>query len=116
MHVARQCDTPNYQYVVAEIDAERAGIARDVLQQVLWAENVLARRYFYPGCHRMQPYGSVGGRASRELPNTDDLASKVLCLPTGSVLTSEDIADICQIIRFAVEHGQAVSARARART
>jgi dTDP-4-amino-4,6-dideoxygalactose transaminase len=44
-----------FNYVVVEVDASDAGLGRDELQRVLWAENVLARRYFYPGCHRMEP-------------------------------------------------------------
>ena len=50
-----EAERSNWQYVVLEID-ESAGLSRDELQEVLWAENVLARRYFFPGCHRMEPY------------------------------------------------------------
>ena len=46
----------NYQYVTVEVDETRAGISRDALVKVLQAENVLARRYFYPGAHQMEPY------------------------------------------------------------
>ena len=53
-------ESNNYQYVVLEVDEEEAGIRRDDLVEVLWAENVVARRYFYPGCHRMEPYHSEG--------------------------------------------------------
>src|ERR1700674_3994866 len=48
----------NYQYVVVEFDEELVGIRRDQVLQILWSENVIARRYFYPGCHRMEPYRS----------------------------------------------------------
>ncbi|HEU4401699.1 MAG TPA: aminotransferase class I/II-fold pyridoxal phosphate-dependent enzyme, partial [Candidatus Polarisedimenticolia bacterium] len=48
----------NHQYVVLEVDEERAGIGRDQILRVLNAENVLARRYFHPGCHRAEPYRS----------------------------------------------------------
>ena len=51
-------ENPNYQYVVVEIEAAKTGITRDELLAVLHAENVLARRYFYPGVHRMEPYRS----------------------------------------------------------
>ena len=43
----------NYQYVVVEVDEATAGLTRDDLIKVLHAENVLARKYFWPGCHRM---------------------------------------------------------------
>jgi len=45
----------NQQYIVVEVTAERAGLSRDEILAALRAENVLARRYFYPGCHRMAP-------------------------------------------------------------
>src|ERR1035437_3476111 len=42
----------NYQYIVLEIDSAAAPLNRDELIKVLHAENILARRYFWPGCHR----------------------------------------------------------------
>ena len=108
-------DTPNYHYVVLEIEEDASGVHRDLLQKVLWAENVLARRYFYPGCHRMAPYLRMDGRPARPLPRTDDLASKVLCLPTGTALTSDDVAAVCEIVRNAVSHGRDLTARAGGR-
>ena len=48
----------NYQYITLEIDEAETKVSRDEIQSILWAENVLARRYFYPGCHNMEPYRS----------------------------------------------------------
>src|ERR1043165_3970998 len=50
----------NYQYVVLEVDRSQTVVTRDELMQILHRENVLARRYFYPGCHRMKPYNISG--------------------------------------------------------
>lgn len=94
----------NYQYIVLEIDQERAGISRDLLHRILEADNILARRYFYPGCHRMEPYRSYFPHASLLLPETERLCSRVLVLPTGSSLSESDISAVCQIIRLAVKH------------
>ena len=49
----------NYQYLVLEIDEATTLLSRDQIQKILLAENILARRYFYPGCHRMEPYRSL---------------------------------------------------------
>src|SRR5262249_54113876 len=73
----------NYQYIVIEIDSERAGLTRDTLLAVLHAENVLARRYFYPGCHRMEPYRSRYSNMGTRFCNTEMLCESVLVLPTG---------------------------------
>lgn len=93
---------PNYQYVVLEVDAHEMGLTRDQLLSVLHAENVLARRYFYPGVHRMEPYRSQFPDAGLRLPDTELIAERVLHLPTGTGVTPADIAKICDLIRTAV--------------
>lgn len=93
---------PNYQYVVLEVDREQCGISRDQLLSVLHAENVIARRYFFPGCHRMAPYRSITDPDSWNLPVTERLTQSVLCLPTGSQIGMDDVALICSIIRQAL--------------
>lgn len=97
-------DSPNYHYIVVEVDAGALGLTRDQLVSVLHAENVLARRYFYPGVHRMEPYRSHFPDTGLLLPETESLANRVLVLPTGRDVTSTDIEKICAIIRFAIEH------------
>src|SRR5205807_262943 len=73
-------DSPNHQYIVCEIDRLAASLTRDQLVSVLQAENVLARRYFYPGVHRMEPYRSYFPHAKFLLPDTEAIAERVLVL------------------------------------
>jgi dTDP-4-amino-4,6-dideoxygalactose transaminase len=94
----------NYQYIVLEIDEDDAKVSRDTVMKVLWAENVLARRYFYPGCHRMEPYRSFFPHVGLLLPETEELVKKVLILPTGTAIGTGDIQGICRIIRLVIEH------------
>jgi dTDP-4-amino-4,6-dideoxygalactose transaminase len=106
----------NYHYIVVEVDQAKTGLTRDELVAVLTAENVLARRYFYPGCHRMEPYRSLFPHAGLVLPVTERVAERVLVLPTGTAV-SEDVArTICDVLRTAIavapEIRQAVSRRA----
>lgn len=93
----------NYQYIAVEIDERRAGLSREEIVAVLHAENVLARRYFYPGCHRMEPYRSFFPNAGLLLPNTEMLADKIMCLPTGTGIDEEGIRVICSLIDFCVQ-------------
>ena len=93
----------NYQYVVLEID-ERTALPRDVLLEVLHGENILARRYFYPGVHRMEPYRTLYPSVGERLPHTTTLANRVLVLPTGASVGSVEIAQICGVIRLCVEN------------
>lgn len=99
----------NYQYIVVEIDESVPQISRDSLVKVLHAENILSRRYFYPGCHNMEPYRSYFPHANLLLPQTELLMKKVMSLPTGTSVELKDINKICEIIRFVVEHGREVS-------
>jgi dTDP-4-amino-4,6-dideoxygalactose transaminase len=88
----------NYQYIVVEVDAHEAGTTRDDLLATLEAENVLARRYFHPGAHRMEPYRSLQPHAGLLLPETERLAAATLVLPTGLQTSVDDVAVICGVI------------------
>ena len=101
----------NFQYIVAEGDEVEAGLDRDVLLEVLHRENVLARRYFYPGVHRMEPYRTTQPDVGARLPHTERLTHRVLVLPTGRALSPPDITRICDLIKFAYANGAEISAR-----
>jgi dTDP-4-amino-4,6-dideoxygalactose transaminase len=101
----------NYQYIIVEVDESVTGISRDQLVEILHAENVLARRYFYPGCHEMEPYRSYFPHAGLLLPETEKLTQRVMSLPTGTAIEPEDIHKIGHIIRFVVEHSEEITAR-----
>jgi dTDP-4-amino-4,6-dideoxygalactose transaminase len=91
----------NYQYVVFEVDEGEFGVSRDRLLEVLHAENVLARRYFYPGCHRMMPYREYFPHAGLLLPVTERLAAQLICLPTGAQMDRDDVRAVARIVRLA---------------
>jgi dTDP-4-amino-4,6-dideoxygalactose transaminase len=97
-----------FQYVVVDVDETVSHLTRDQLLKVLWSENVLARRYFYPGCHRMEPYRSLYPDAGERLPVTEAALQRVLALPTGTAVDVEDVSTVCRLIRFAVENGPAL--------
>lgn len=98
----------NFQYIVVEIEEQTAGLSRDNLLTLLRAENILARRYFYPGCHRMEPYRSLFPNACLQLGETEKAAQRVLCLPTGTAVSVDDIGKICRVISLAVENAEAL--------
>lgn len=102
-------DAPqNYQYIVVEVDETVSGLTRDQLTQVLHAENVLARRYFYPGCHEMEPYRSLQPKAGLILPVTNQLSRRVMTLPNGEAVTPEEIGRIVAILRAAIDQREQV--------
>jgi dTDP-4-amino-4,6-dideoxygalactose transaminase len=83
-------------------------VTRDQLINILFAENVLARRYFYPGCHRMEPYRSYFPHAGLLLPETEKLVQRVLLLPTGTAVGLGEISQICDMLRLVVARGEQV--------
>jgi dTDP-4-amino-4,6-dideoxygalactose transaminase len=100
------------QYVVAEVHA-RSGLRRDELVQLLMAENVAARRYFYPGCHRMEPYRSQNPVAAHALPVTEGIVERTLVLPTGTATSVGAVDRICDLIRFATQQASRIRTRLR---
>lgn len=98
----------NYQYAIVEIDAARTGLTRDQLLEVLWRENVHARRYFFPGCHRMEPYLSHYPHAGLILPHTEALLDRVLTLPAGGGVNTTQVNTISDILSAAVARADEV--------
>lgn len=102
------CSTPreyswqsNKQYVLMEVTAEFP-LSRDELMEKLHRENILARRYFWPGCHKMEPYKSLQPNAGMMLPVTEDVLERLLLLPTGEAIDVDKILQITALIREAV--------------
>lgn len=88
----------SHHYIVLEVDAGCL-VGRDAIIDALHKENVLARKYFWPGCHRMQPYRDLFPHAGLVLPHTCELAERVVVLPNGTTLKHgaiETIAAICR--------------------
>ncbi len=102
MLVYDESEKRNYQHIVLDVDPETSLLTRDELIKVLWAENVLVRRYFYPGCHRMQPYRSRD--IVQDLPITDRISAGVMVLPSGTAVSPNDISKVCDIIRVATKN------------
>jgi dTDP-4-amino-4,6-dideoxygalactose transaminase len=112
LYVAALADTPgisvlaydpaernSHHYVIAEI-GEQCTASRDEIVAALHAENVLARKYFWPGAHRMQPYRELFPHSGLALPHTCAVADAVVVLPNGPNASNDSIQTICDIIRI----------------
>ena len=71
----------------------------------------MARKYFWPGCHRMEPYRSLDPQAGDRLPHTEAVAGRLLVLPTGTGVSVDEIERLCGLIRLAVTSGPALRER-----
>jgi dTDP-4-amino-4,6-dideoxygalactose transaminase len=99
----------NFHYIVVEW--EHPLIDRDLLVKLLAAENVLARRYFYPGCHRLEPHRSSMPDDGHRLPATEALCRRVVLLPCGGELRPEEIDSICGLLRVIATEGEEILGR-----
>jgi dTDP-4-amino-4,6-dideoxygalactose transaminase len=93
----------NYQYVVIEVDPELCARNRDEIVEALHAENIIARKYFWPGCHKMEPYRSLQPNAGLLLPETERIAARVIVLPTGQTVEEKTVVRVCEVIRKAAQ-------------
>lgn len=62
------------------------------IQQLLNKEGIFPRRYFYPSLNLL-PYID-----KKSCPISEDIASRVLCLPLNHNLPKDDVFNICNII------------------
>ena len=104
---SRPQDSSNYQYVVGLVDRDITGISRDELIGVLRCENVDARRYFYPGCHRLDCFG--GSNRFVSLPVTESILDQVIVLPTGLSMSNDCVTRLASLIRLILEHGREIN-------
>ena len=88
----------NYQYGLCTIDEASFGLSRDSLIELLRAENIVARRYFYPGAHRSIPYDRELPQYFDALPATDEACATSLQLPIGALLGNDDALRICDLV------------------
>lgn len=82
--------TLNYAYYPVIFESEDALLKAN---KMLLSKEIVARRYFYPSLAQSLPYV-----AKADMPITDDIAKRVLCLPLYVDLTVEEINLICRIL------------------
>lgn len=93
-----QLEKSNFQYVLVEIDPKLTGVNRDSINEYLASKQIFARRYFYPGCHQMEPYASLYPNIGHRLPNTEQLAGRLMSLPNGTAVSLSEVDRVCDEI------------------
>lgn len=79
----------NHSYYPIVFDSE-ATLLR--VQEELQKENIIPRRYFYPSLN------TINYTNGTEMPISESIASRVVCLPLYVGITTEDLEKIVQII------------------
>jgi dTDP-4-amino-4,6-dideoxygalactose transaminase len=94
----------SHHYLILELDAD-APVGRDEFVAALHAENILARKYFWPGCHRMKPYRELYPNAGLLLAQTEQVAGRVIVLPNGTALPDSAPGAIAAVLRCLASQG-----------
>lgn len=97
-------ESNSYHYMVTELDESTLGISRDTIVTALHAEGILARKYFWPGCHRMEPYQSLFPHANLLLSRTEEVANRTIVFPNGTTLPEGAIQTIADVIKVLSEY------------
>ena len=87
---------PNYAYFPVVFDGFRQ--TRDEIFEKLKAENIIARKYFYPLTNGFACYRDLETAGEEKTPVAKYIADRVLTLPLFADLTVEEVDRICDII------------------
>lgn len=90
-------DTTNHSYFPILVQPDYP-LSRDELYEKMKANNIYARRYFYPLISDFPMYRSMQSAHRSNLPVATEAAAKVLCLPIYPTLTMTEINRIVKII------------------
>lgn len=85
----------NYAYYPILIDKQKFGINRDELCDKLKAEDIYARKYFYPLVSANKEFGKDLTGAT---PCAKYYSENIMCLPMYAHLSAADVNKICDII------------------
>lgn len=87
---------PNYAYYPVVFDGYR--YSRDQVYDRLAAENIIARKYFYPLTNAFACYAGRPGFDPADTPVAAHVSARVLTLPMYADLSLETVDRICDII------------------
>jgi dTDP-4-amino-4,6-dideoxygalactose transaminase len=87
----------NHHYVVIEVN-DACPVSRDAIIAALHSENILARKYFSPSCHKMMPYRELFPHVGMLLPHSEAVADRVIVLPNGSAVGGTVISVIRDVL------------------
>lgn len=90
-------DLPNCAYFPILVD-EAYPLSRDALYAQMRAQDIFARRYFYPLISSFPMYRGLPSAASGNLPVATRLAHQVICLPMYPAMSDDDVHHVAASI------------------
>lgn len=107
-------DRCSYKDFSITVDKELFGLTRDILADLLRAENIDTRKYYDPPCHRQIAYKDIVERAA--LPNTDWLAANSLSFPIWSNMDERTAMAICAAMTRIYKHRGEIAGKVKSET
>ncbi|MEK9895826.1 MAG: DegT/DnrJ/EryC1/StrS family aminotransferase, partial [Burkholderiaceae bacterium] len=84
----------NFHYIVAQVPASK----RDRLVEHFHKNKVFVRKYFFPGCHRLEPYCNDEKYTQCNLPITEKVSAEIIVFPNGNQIKPDDITFFVKLI------------------
>jgi dTDP-4-amino-4,6-dideoxygalactose transaminase len=103
----RRGNRSSYKDFSVTIDPDVFSLTRDELALALGAENIDTRKYYEPPVHRQSAYREYA-LPNLALPNTELLASRVLCLPIWSDMDVSVASRICSAVERSRESAEGI--------
>lgn len=88
----------NYSYFPLLVEKEY-GLTRNQLYDELKLNKIFTRKYFFPLLSNLSMYQKYKTASKNNLPNANEIANKILCLPIYPDLSNEDVDRIVRIIK-----------------
>jgi dTDP-4-amino-4,6-dideoxygalactose transaminase len=106
---ARQSGTRHARHLYTLLlDTDRLGKDRDAVIDELTAQNIGVGVH-YIGLHLHPYYQQMMGVGPRDFPHATQISERTLSLPLSAKLTDDDVLDVIQAVRFALEAKQPLS-------
>ncbi|MBD3161425.1 MAG: DegT/DnrJ/EryC1/StrS family aminotransferase [Candidatus Eisenbacteria bacterium] len=104
--IAPDCRS-THNYFAILVEPEPFGLTNRQLKRALEADRIQSRIYFHPPLHRQSHLPEMEGLQA-DLPNTDRVCARVLCLPLTSHQRDEETDRVIETIRAIQESAPAV--------
>ena len=87
-----------YPYFPILINEKIYGRSRDEVYEMLKANNIFGRRYFYPLISQFRSYRHLPSARPENLPVAENIAKSVICLPIYPLLEHGVVNKICDLL------------------
>jgi dTDP-4-amino-4,6-dideoxygalactose transaminase len=104
----QECISSNYSYLCLIIEPSIFGLNNLELNYALLKDNIATRCYYFPPVHRSSYFQKLATNNIEDLPNTDLMSMRTLCIPLHSEMSVEEIEKIVFAIDNCGRHAESI--------